>query len=119
MIFRINKMRDNEFFNIIQDDNNIMKLFETLGIILKDKTCQKCKRKMHKKEKKRERLRCVWYCRNCKLSRGIFIDSQIYNIRMKLKCYLSLHFISFRKSILNMKTLFVIVIFLKIHIIDC
>ncbi|KAG0434201.1 hypothetical protein DMUE_5266 [Dictyocoela muelleri] len=52
---------------------------------------------MHKKLKKRERLGCVWYCRNCKLSISILIDAQIYNIRIEIKMLLKFAFYFFQK----------------------
>ncbi|KAG0437000.1 hypothetical protein DMUE_3931 [Dictyocoela muelleri] len=97
MYWRINKMRDDEFFYLLNDNESILKLFEALGIIKKTKRCPKCKSNMTRKTKNTEKLGLSWFCKDCKKQCSLLIDSEFYSLKIDFKMILKFAFYFFQK----------------------
>ncbi|KAG0440367.1 hypothetical protein DMUE_1799 [Dictyocoela muelleri] len=98
MFWRINKMKDCEFFSMIDKTEDIIEIFKELDIIPEKKKCVGCKKIMVQQNKKTEKLGIIWYCSSCKKHINVLVDSEFYNLRFPLKNILKFTYYFFRRD---------------------
>lgn len=92
MFWRIKKLIDDQFFELIYNTANFITVFRCLGIIKTHKALHKCKKMMITRNKKSENLGIVWYCKFCAKIYSILVDSEFHNLRFVFQIILKFAF---------------------------
>ncbi|KAG0427972.1 hypothetical protein DMUE_5856 [Dictyocoela muelleri] len=94
---RINRMTDEEFFILLQDNNNIISLLQLLDVIPEFKECQICHKLMKIKPNGNYSIGIAWKCSKCKCRSNIIDDCVLKGLKVTPKVFLKFAFYFFDK----------------------
>ncbi|KAG0425752.1 hypothetical protein DMUE_6012 [Dictyocoela muelleri] len=95
---RINRLTDEEFFILIQDNDSIIALFQLLEVIPELKECKTCNKPMNVKPNAHYLIGRAWKCSKCKCRVNIMDDCILKGLKVTPKVFLKFAFYFFDKQ---------------------